>query len=627
MPSRASDAMRDDAALRRWCQAVASALVIGLAWPRCAPALIFGSPEALNSNAATDQGIDVTPRIVTDGTGTWLVSWQGPATDILVARSTDQGATWTAVASINPGPATRGGGVQLATDGATWVAEWVSGDPLGGSDSDLLTARSVDGGATWTAPQSLNANATTDAGLDLAPHLATDKAGTWVTAWQSNDTLGGTIGGDYDILFARSTDAGVTWTPPAALNTDAAIDTAGDADPRLATDGAGTWLVVWTYYGVTDRDIRIARSTDAGTTWSAPAMLDTNAATDVGDDYSPRIATDGNGTWVSVWTSTDSLGGTIGADEDILVARSTDGGITWTAPAALNGQAAVDSGDDAEAEVTTDGNGTWVTVWYGDTLGKDAPTDDDIRIAQSTDGGVSWTFPRALNDNASHDKWFESDPDVATDGAGTWLAVWDSQDPIGGTIGTDFDILVARGTEVVCTPTPESCAMPATPADSVLLLKDRTPDRHDLALWKWSAPGAPASGDLGDPLSGDPVSGTNYRFCIYDGTSALLLRATIPAGGRCGVKACWKATPGVKLDYRDRELTPDGIARIAIQVGSTRPGKLSLKATGENLAMPALGAFALPLRVQLQADTGKCWEATFGTPSENSIAEFRARAD
>jgi hypothetical protein len=43
------------------------------------------------------------------------------------------------------------------------------------------------------------------------------------------------------------------------------------------------------------------------------------------------VTTDGQGTWVAVWDSTDSLGGTIGTDGDILVARSTDGGLTWTA--------------------------------------------------------------------------------------------------------------------------------------------------------------------------------------------------------------------------------------------------------------------------------------------------------
>ena len=57
------------------------------------------------------------------------------------------------------------------------------------------------------------------------------------------------------------------------------------------------------------------------------ATLNTNAATDSGgEDWFPQVASDGAGNWVAVWYSGDSLGGTIGTDNDILVARSSDDG-------------------------------------------------------------------------------------------------------------------------------------------------------------------------------------------------------------------------------------------------------------------------------------------------------------
>ncbi len=55
--------------------------------------------------------------------------------------------------------------------------------------------------------------------------------------------------------------------------------------------------------GGVDDDVRVARSTDDGVTWTAPAALNTNAASDVGDDDGGLVTTDGQGTWVAVWTS------------------------------------------------------------------------------------------------------------------------------------------------------------------------------------------------------------------------------------------------------------------------------------------------------------------------------------
>ena len=48
-----------------------------------------------------------------------------------------------------------------------------------------------------------------------------------------------------------------------------------------------------------------------------------------------RVTTDGTGIWLAVWESVDDLGATIGTDSDILVARSTNAGATWSAPSVL----------------------------------------------------------------------------------------------------------------------------------------------------------------------------------------------------------------------------------------------------------------------------------------------------
>src|SRR6266404_7499265 len=86
-------------------------------------------------------------------------------------------------------------------------------------------------------------------------------------------------------------------------------------------------------------------------TISPRAFLNTDAATDTGFDGGAQVATDGHGHWVALWESTDDLGGSIGTDGDILVSRSTDNGLTWTAPAPLNGNAGSDTGADQSPQI------------------------------------------------------------------------------------------------------------------------------------------------------------------------------------------------------------------------------------------------------------------------------------
>jgi hypothetical protein len=178
-----------------------------------------------------------------------------------------------------------------------------------GTDRDILIARSDDMGATSTDPAPLNSNATSDENSDWTPRLASDGRRKWVAVWSSADSLGETKGVDRDILVSRSADNGDSWSTARALNRNAAVDSREDASPAIASDGTGSWLVIWHAWGGlnyrdgSDADIAIAYSVDDGQSWSEPVHINERPMSDGIDDLLPSLATDGVGHWVAAWQS------------------------------------------------------------------------------------------------------------------------------------------------------------------------------------------------------------------------------------------------------------------------------------------------------------------------------------
>jgi len=421
------------------------------------PGPVFEKPQILNSHAPEGQvtnvfggpGIDGNGQIATDGAGHWVAVWHSSDTlderigsdwDILVVTSVDNGATWTERTALN-----RNAGIDtgedlspvIATDEAgTWIVAWTSTETFGGvfgRDRDLFFARSTNNGRTWSHPVPLNVNASEDWGDDSDVRITTDGSGKWLAVWASNDSLSNRVGGDTDIFVSRSNDNGATWSHPMPLNTTAAVDKGFDASPDIVTDGAGLWIAAWSSGDSgdgklgTDRDILISRSEDAGATWTDPAPLNSTAADDENSDWTPRLATDGRGNWVAVWSSADSLGDTIGVDRDILVSRSVDNGRTWGQAKALNLNAGVDSREDSSPTIVTDSLGNWLVAWHAwGGLSYDDGSDADVVVAYSRDNGASWSVPMHANPQARQDTVDDILPSLATDGAGHWVAMWQS---------------------------------------------------------------------------------------------------------------------------------------------------------------------------------------------------------
>src|SRR6266404_8440454 len=160
----------------------------------------------------------------------------------------------------------------------------------------------------FSAPKNVSNN------LDFSftPQMAVDLGGNIYVVWEDDSNT------NSNILFSRSTDGGVTFSAPKSLS-----DTSGFSfNPRIAVDTHGAINVVWEDDSPGNLDVFFSRSTDGGTTFSAPIDLSADAA----DSANPQVATDAAGNIFVVWEN--DTAGALG----ILFSRSIDGGLTFSAP-------------------------------------------------------------------------------------------------------------------------------------------------------------------------------------------------------------------------------------------------------------------------------------------------------
>ncbi len=460
--------MRPSAEIRRLAMALLTGTLYALLAPPASaqPTLDFTTPAELNSNAPTDTYDDLNPAVTTDARGVWVAAWESQDTldgflgidhDILFARSTDEGASWSMTTNLNTNAGDDSGldrHVALAADGVgNWVAVWDSTDSLDltvQTDLDILVSRSSNNGVAWAAPDALNATAYSDAAGDFEPHIATDSRGTWVAVWWAVGEAGLGDGPGWRIAAARSTNAGAAWSAPAVLTSHAASIEFDGGRPRVAANGLGAWVVVWysnenvdTGTG-SDTEILFCRSTDNARTWSAPAILNTGAASDSLWDKDPVIATDSMGNWLVVWSFFDFQLGAYGIDDDLFAARSANNGATWTAPTPVNTDARTDLESDVSPNLTTDRAGNWAVLWTRfRTANIGAPGGVQVQRACSDDEGRTWGPPARVSGAAARERSAELGPALAADGAGHWVAAWNSNDTLSKHIGSDADILTA----------------------------------------------------------------------------------------------------------------------------------------------------------------------------------------
>ena len=271
----------------------------------------------------------------------------------MTANSLDGGRTWTrvlqAMSRCGGGSVANGGDyarvsdpwVDIGLDGTVYAMSLAFTGVAGQASANaMLVSRSTDGGASWSAPTALIRDGA-DFFNDKNTLTADPTDGRYVYAvW---DRLASAGGGPS--FMARSTDAGVTWEAARAIYAPGV--TSQTIGNRIVVLPDGTLVDFFTQIdatgGIGSTHLDVVRSVDKGTNWSAPIRISTLQAVGAHDPDtgtpirdasilgSIAVAPDG-GLWV-VWQDARFSGGQRDA---VALSRSTDGGLTWSTPVAIN---------------------------------------------------------------------------------------------------------------------------------------------------------------------------------------------------------------------------------------------------------------------------------------------------
>ena len=207
--------------------------------------------------------------------------------------------------------------------------------------------------------------------------------------------------GVVEIRTAISEDGGFTWPKATSrIVADGPLD--GQASiPRFAR-GSNDVYVAWRrFYGFYGNSTAFARSSDGGLTWQPPVELSAPFLTQdmiLGNDRSntsPSMDVDRSrgrdrGTIYVVYPNNNSNDGS-----DIVFQKSTDRGVTFSAPIALNSR----PGEDRPQWfpwVTVDDVTGRVSVFYYDQGIATSGHLSEISYLFSDDGGKTWEHPRPL---------------------------------------------------------------------------------------------------------------------------------------------------------------------------------------------------------------------------------------
>src|SRR6185503_6340667 len=189
--------------------------------------------------------------------------------DILLASSSDDGATFSDPVNISNSSGLSSSLPQVAASGSNVHVVWQEND-------DILLASSSDDGATFSDPVNISTAS--------SPQVAASGSNVHVV-WQEND----------DILLASSSDDGATFSDPVNISNSTGLS----LSPTIGISSDEIAQIVWAEVNADETGSEIYLSTVAS--GESPSACPIDLSSSVGFSFSPRLAPSDDSRLHIVW--------------------------------------------------------------------------------------------------------------------------------------------------------------------------------------------------------------------------------------------------------------------------------------------------------------------------------------
>jgi hypothetical protein len=315
----------------------------------------------------------------------WAVNVSGAAAPVQISSDTFTDASTQHQTEIEP---------YVAAFGSTIVSVFQAGRNTAGGSDGIQFATSTDSGATWAHTGTLSGIVGGTVAFATNPNVAFDaKHAKWLVVTEGLSAGQSGVG-----LFLNTSSDGVTWSttvddiePAGSASWD---KPALVCDNTATSPHYGNCYLQWDDFSA-GQLIWLSTSSDGGTTWSAKANTPDLATGFSGQ----AVVTPGgtvvipytDPTQASIRAITSTTGGATWA-ASVPVASS----VTWEAPPFGMGNAPTGMRLYLLASAGADQSGTVYVAWQENNFELSGCCLNDIVMSKSTNGGATWSAPAAI---------------------------------------------------------------------------------------------------------------------------------------------------------------------------------------------------------------------------------------